>query len=220
MKPSQSLLVSALLLSGLAACQSDRLTLLNSPDAAEARRASPESLVRPAAPLGLNQRSVSSAESRRPVQPLARDVISDGELTERMAGSGGTAAYVKKNAQPVVGARPNPNTSPFSQSIVLSDGEVYTLVPNGAILHLPAQLQQYVVDKPVGSFLLWPSFLDRNEAWLAAQEVPLEMARGDAKAAARVMNALVDPQKVLVSVYRSNPISVLEEERSNPGGNR
>lgn len=219
MKPSQSLLVSTLLLSGLAACQSDRLTLLNSPDAAEARRGSPESLVRPAAPNRWNQRSVSSAESRRPVQPLARDVISDGELAERMAG-GGTAAYVKKNAQPVVGARPKPDTSPFTQSIVLSDGEVYTLVPHGAILNLPAQLQQYVVDKPVGSFLLWPSFLDRNEAWLAAQEVPLEMAKGDAKAAARVMNALVDPQKVLVSVYRSNPISVLEEERSNPGGNR
>lgn len=217
MKHSKSLLASSLLLLGFSACHTT--TKLNSPDAAEARRPSPESLVRQT-PNDLNQRSLSSSQSRRQVQPLARDVISDGELAERMAGSGGTAAYVKKKAQPVVGARPKPDTSPYTNSIVLSDGEMYTLVPNGAILHLPVQLQQYVVEKPVGNFLLWPSFLDRNEAWLAAQEVPLDMAKGDAKAAARVMNALVDPGKVLVSVYRSNPISVLEEERANPDRNR
>lgn len=116
--------------------------------------------------------------------------------------------------RPVGDARPNPDVSAYSNSIVLFDGDHHTVIPYGAVLNLPEKLRERVVAAPAGSFLLWPSFLKRNEQWLASREVPLEMARGDKEENSRIMRNLTGSPKLLVSVYRGNPISILEEERA------
>ncbi|HBJ85725.1 MAG TPA: hypothetical protein DDZ88_18000 [Verrucomicrobiales bacterium] len=129
--------------------------------------------------------------------------------------------FMPAKLKPVGDSRPNPDVSAYSNSIILFDGDNHTVVPHGAILNLPEKLRERVVAAPAGGFLLWPSFLKRNEQWLASREVPLEMAKGDKEASSTVMRNLADSPKLLVSVYRGNPISVLEEEAGQAGpGNR
>jgi hypothetical protein len=92
-------------------------------------------------------------------------------------------------------------------------------VPPGSILHLPSALQERVVGEPAGDFVLWPTFLKRNAAWLLAQEVPLEMARGDGRAAETVLKTLKTESRLVVAVYRGGAISILEAApaASKPG---
>lgn len=145
-------------------------------------------------------------------EPKARDVITDAKLGELMTQAPRMKDFMPVKTKPVGDARPNPDVSAYSNSIILFDGDNHTVVPYGAILNLPEKLREHVVSAPAGSFLLWPSFLKRNEQWLASREVPLEMARGDKEASSAVMRTLADSPKLLVSVYQGNPISVLEEQ--------
>ena len=52
--------------------------------------------------------------------------------------------------------------------------------------------------------------MKRNSAWLAAKEVPLEMAMGNAKLGRTILNTVGKDSRLLVSVYKSCPISILE----------
>jgi hypothetical protein len=116
-------------------------------------------------------------------------------------------------AQPMATPRPKPDHSPYSNSIILFDGQMHTVVPIGSVLNLPQRLRDRVIAAPQGDFTFWPDFLKRNQAWLAAKEVPLEMARGDAKAAAAILKDLAGDPRLLISVFRNCPITILEPPR-------
>lgn len=161
--------------------------------------------------LALLVAGVAGAQSAaQPPRPAARDRISDAALREQMAGSRPLRERLADKTKPVTAERPAPASSPYSQSIILFDGTAHTLVPQGAILHLPEALRGCIVDAPAGQFVLWTGFLKRNPAWLSAREVPLAMAQGDAPSSRRLLQELTSSQRVEVAVYRGNPISILE----------
>ncbi len=172
-----------------------------------------------ASPRGRARVAGETKRPQRDVSPesKARDVISDAKLSELMAEAPRMKDFMPAKLKPVGDSRPNPDVSAYSNSIILFDGDNHTVVPYGAILNLPEKLRERVVAAPAGGFLLWPSFLKRNELWLASREVPLEMAKGDKEAASAIIRNLTESPKLLVSVYRGNPISILEEEQVKPG---
>lgn len=132
---------------------------------------------------------------------------------------------LKLKAKPQFEGRPDVQNSLLTSSLFLSDGKHYTIIPVGSILALPNQYRNRVIPQPAGDLTFWPNFLKLNSSWLAAKEVPLQMAKGDTKAGEAIMRSLsLSPSsRVLVSVYKNCPISILEpapdsgtEEKSNP----
>lgn len=145
-------------------------------------------------------------------RPVPRQAVDEAALRQQMAGARRLGDLLKERQFEAVDPerRPQASTRLQDRSIILSDGQSFTLLPPGSILHLPADLRGRVVAKPAGDFLLWPAFLERHAGWLTAQEVPLAMARGDAKIAAQVLAPLATEKRLVVAVYRKGPISILE----------
>jgi hypothetical protein len=132
--------------------------------------------------------------------------------TEMKATASFDSQLLKLKAKPQFEGRPDVQSSLLTSSLFLSDGTHYTIIPVGSILALPNEYRSRVIPQPAGDFTFWPNFLKLNSSWLAAKEVPLEMAKGDGKAGEAVMRSLsLNPSsRVVVSVYRNNPISILE----------
>lgn len=166
-------------------------------------------LVLLAGTAGLSAQTSATPVMRRPVP---REVVNEQALRQQMAGARklGELLQERKLAPVDPQRRPQASTRLQDRSIILSDGQTFTLLPHGSILHLPAALRGRVAAKPAGDFLLWPAFLERHAEWLTAQEVPLAMASGDAKAAAAVLAPLAAEKRLVVAVYRKGPISILE----------
>lgn len=156
--------------------------------------------------------STASVRSPDPTAGAMHDVITEQALQKQVAGASKLDTALSARTSPVGEVRPTSGNSLLSSSIVLFDGEKFTLVPVGSILRLPQSHRQKVIAEPKGEFTFWPAFLERNASWLTAREVPLKMAKGDAKAAEAVLRETSADRRVVVSVYKSGPISILEPE--------
>lgn len=143
----------------------------------------------------------------------ARDSVTEKALREAAGQTTKLSALLEKLGQAKLRPRPSIKSalsSLISTSIILSDGEMFTLIPAGSILHLPETHRSRVVGEPQGNFTVWPNFLKRNADWLAAKEVPLSMARGDSEVAGALLRDVAGEKRVLVAVYKGGPIMVLE----------
>jgi hypothetical protein len=193
--------------------------ILNAADTIAPAKIAPDKSVELSNPAYTAENSVKSQQKSVP-SPAVRDVISDSKLSALMAASPKIKDFLSANTKPVGDDRPKPDESAFSRSIILYDGTNFTLIPEGSILTLPANLREHVVASPLGSFLLWPSFLKQNAKWLASREVTMEMALGDKEASAEILQSLKADTKLRVAVYRSNPISVMEKPDTTPGASK
>lgn len=140
----------------------------------------------------------------------ARDATSESSLLTAMSATRPLIDQLAGMKKPLTDVVPSTGNSLYTKSLILFDGEMHTLIPVGSVLHLPVNLRSRVISKPQGDFTFWPNFLKRNSSWLAGKEVPLKMAKGDAKLAAAVLRETSTSTRVLVSVYKQCPISVLE----------
>ncbi|MDA0813813.1 MAG: hypothetical protein O3C21_15660 [Verrucomicrobia bacterium] len=149
-----------------------------------------------------------------PRRSAVRDIITPQELRERRKAAPKLGELLKERAKPAPSQKPKPSAkdSLLARSIILFDGEKYTLIPKGSILHLPEAHRARIVAEPQGGFTVWRKFLKRNASWLAPKEVPLEMAQGDATSAQAILREIANDERVLVSVYKGGPIMVLEPE--------
>ena len=147
----------------------------------------------------------------------ARDATSEEALRKEVQGSARFDALMAAKARPLGETRPSIESSLWEHSLILFDGEKFTIVPEGSILHLPEAHLSKVIAKPGGDFLYWPNFLKRNATWLAAKEVPLAMSRGDAKLAQAVLKEVSTDKRVLVAVFKGGPIMILEPETASDG---
>jgi hypothetical protein len=105
-------------------------------------------------------------------------------------------------------ARPE-NPSIVKDSTILHDGTHWTLVPNGAVVHLPKAMKARVNAKPVGILLPWSEFLTKNPSWLGTEEVTFDQAAGTEALPAERAEAWKEQDKIVVAVHRNGPISVL-----------
>lgn len=113
--------------------------------------------------------------------------------------------------QPEAGTpAPKEETAPslIGSSTLLHDGDCWTLVPEGAVVHLPASLKSRVVARPVGTLLPWNEFAQRNKSWLGTVEVNFEQAAGNEELPARFKEIWTKQEKLIVATHRMGPISV------------
>jgi len=96
----------------------------------------------------------------------------------------------------------------IKQSEILNDGTHWTLVPKGAVLHVPAARAASVGAKPLGTLLSWNDFLVANRAWLSAEEITYDQAAGNQKLPVNRTDYWKKQDKVIVAVHQGGPISV------------
>jgi hypothetical protein len=143
--------------------------------------------------------------------PQMTDRITAEEIAARQKTTP-LAAIPKPHAtgQKTVVARPG-GQSLIEQSDVLNDGINWTLVPKGAVLHVPQPFASRVGSKPLGTLLTWPEFLKVNRSWLFTEEVVIEQAAGKRPIPPSRNEAWNKLGKVVVAVLRGGPISVRPE---------
>lgn len=104
----------------------------------------------------------------------------------------------------------------IKQSDILHDGSNWTIVPKGALLHVPAQMSARVGAKPLGTLLGWTEFLTANRAWIATEEVSFEQAAGKKPVADTKKEFWATQTKVVVAVHQGGPISVRTPQPAAP----
>jgi hypothetical protein len=98
--------------------------------------------------------------------------------------------------------------APVKTSDVLSDGRNWTLVPRGAVLHVPQALSNRVDAKPIGNLLSWNDFLTVNRGWLFTEEVTPEQAAGKASIPPSRTEVWRKVGKVIVAIHLGGPVSI------------
>lgn len=143
--------------------------------------------------------------------PKMTDRITPEEIAARQKAS----APLSVIPQPAAGAQGQVTTpagqSLIKQSEILNDGIHWTLVPKGAVLHIPPTFSDRVGAKPLGKLLTWTDFLTANRNWLFTEEVTFDHASGKKPFAASRQEAWGKGNKVVVAVLRGGPISVRTE---------
>lgn len=113
-------------------------------------------------------------------------------------------------------ARPN-NQSLIKQSTILHDGHNWTLIPNGAVVFLPAALKARVNAAPVGTLLPWLEFLAKNPGWITTTPVSFDQAVGNEPLTAEAVAFWAKQDKIVIAVHQSGPISVrVPDPNPNP----
>lgn len=166
--------------------------------------------------VGAHVRS-QEAGSGTGVKPkgAVQDAITDKDLKDQMAAAAKANAQKGPIGKPAVPTRAMAPVSILDRSHILGDGAHFTLVPKGAVLHVPPAHKSKVFEKPAGVFLSWPAFLKQNQSWLAAREVTMKMASGqDAKRIESLHRELASGTKVIVAVFKGNPICIMEQSAS------
>lgn len=120
---------------------------------------------------------------------------------------------VQPKAEEVKVARPV-NQSIVKESTILHDGRNWTMVPNGAVVHLPESMKSHVNVKPVGTLLPWNDFLAKNQSWITTNEVSFDQAAGNEELPAERALFWAKQDKIVVAVHQHGPISVRIEDKS------
>jgi len=148
-------------------------------------------------------------------QGATRDVIDEESLRALASKASQQAATHGSKTQPLDAPRPSTESSLLTSSILISDGDKFTIVPIGSVLHLPTNLRSRVIARPQGDILMWPDFLQKNTAWITAKEVPLPVSRGEMKAPAALIREFSNEVRIVVAVYHGCPITMLEPASNN-----
>ena len=142
--------------------------------------------------------------------PVMTDRITPEEISARQKTSPVAALQQQVAGAEAKVARPG-EQSLIQQSDILSDGNNWTLVPKGAVLHIPAALSNRVGAKPVGTLLSWIDFLTVNRGWLFTEEVTFDQAAGKTPIPPSRHDFWKKNGKVIVAVHLGGPISVRTE---------
>jgi hypothetical protein len=119
------------------------------------------------------------------------------------AGSEGTKAW-----------RPE---SLLARSDFLNFGSLATLVPKGAILHVPPALAARM-GRPEGTTIVtWAEFYAANRGWIVTYEVTRAQASGQTPIPGQVLNGMKQGQYLVVATMQAGPISVLPPKQAAGG---
>jgi hypothetical protein len=105
-------------------------------------------------------------------------------------------------------ALPEPQ-SIVERSDILHYGDMITLVPKRAVIHLPDGLRG-VRGKVLGKRLVnWPEFYRANRSWIDTVEVTRAQAEGREPLSEELIKSFQKRTKAVVAVLQGGPISVL-----------
>lgn len=95
------------------------------------------------------------------------------------------------------------------RSDILNHRGLATLLPKGALLHLPESLSARNGLGDGGSAVVnWPDFFRRNSQWIHPLKVRLGQALGDEPIDQALIARIAKTGKVVVAIYFDQPISV------------
>ncbi|NNC90581.1 MAG: hypothetical protein HKN82_19160 [Akkermansiaceae bacterium] len=110
-------------------------------------------------------------------------------------------AQTRKLVQP-----PKYNITANSDFIVF--GEASTLVPKGAILHVPNRFRANIDRAPRSGLKIWNQFLSTNRGRLMPLEITRDQALGVAPIEKERLEAACRTGRIVVAVMHGNPTSV------------
>lgn len=93
-----------------------------------------------------------------------------------------------------------------AHSIVLHDGTNWTIVPQGALIHVPKTLQTRIADRRIGNLMSWKEFLAANREWLGAESVSIRQAEGTDALSERRLEYFSHQGRMIVAVHSGAPI--------------
>lgn len=95
---------------------------------------------------------------------------------------------------------------------VIDMSGIHTVVPKGAVLHVPPKLIGMIVKKPKGNLMRWTEFLDKYSKYITIHVVTWETAKGDDPITEEERKVFVEEGKIVVAVFKNkkHPITVLE----------
>ncbi|MEM1085687.1 MAG: hypothetical protein AAGI48_16385 [Verrucomicrobiota bacterium] len=141
-----------------------------------------------------------------------KDRVTGEELSaRRMANASPVSTLAQPTAEEQRVNRPS-QQSIINQSVILTDGNNWTLVPRGAVLHLPEAHKAKIGGRPVGNLLPWKQFIAVNRAWISAEEITLRQAEGVHKLDERRVAFWPKQDKIIVATHLGGPISVTPPE--------
>ena len=141
--------------------------------------------------------------------PAMTDRITPEEIAARQKAPSPLASIPQPAAVPAEAPVAHPGEqSLIKQSDILNDGMNWTIVPKGAVLHIPPAFATRVGAKPIGKLLPWVEFLTVNRNWLFTEEVTFDIAAGKKPILPSRLEAWQKVNKVIVAVHQGGPISV------------
>lgn len=126
-------------------------------------------------------------------------------------------SYSTRSVKPVSSADredPTRRSSLRTRSAVLSFGEFWTMVPKGAVLHIPSSLASRVNVEPQGTLISWSDFMARNRGWLRVHPVEMAQARGESPVSEESLEAINNSSQVVIATFQNGPISVSSKSLS------
>jgi hypothetical protein len=104
----------------------------------------------------------------------------------------------------------------LSHSDILVFGNDFTILPRGAVLHVPKKLAAHRADQVTGRLLPWTDFVARYRGVVTYLEVTLEQASGKKAIEPAVWRAATETGRIVVAVLNHHPISVVSGNDSKP----
>jgi len=151
-------------------------------------------------------------------QAQMTDRITPEQMAERQTATSPFAELKKQeqaNQKEANVVRPG-EESIIKQSEILHDGTNWTMVPKGAVLHVPAQMKPRVGTKPLGNLMSWSDFLIANRGWITTEEVSYDQAAGKRPLPEAKVEFWKNQTSVIVATYQGGPISVKRIEPATP----
>jgi hypothetical protein len=97
----------------------------------------------------------------------------------------------------------------LKSSDILCFGDLATLVPKQAILHLPPNLADRLKFHQGAKIVSWSDFYAVNRGWIDTVEVERPQAEGNVALAAEVAKRIPKSANLVVATFKGGPISVL-----------
>lgn len=144
-------------------------------------------------------------------------------LLERQGKARESRAEAQKDQVSVVKAervKKDPKSaSLIKRSAIISSGRNWTIVPRGAVLHVPDQYKSRVNGERKGKLVPWKTFYSQNIGWIHTHAVSMEQARGEKPMNPKQVETYRNLSRVVVSICHGGPISVIEppEEEGEDG---
>ncbi|MBK1880846.1 hypothetical protein JIN85_00385 [Luteolibacter pohnpeiensis] len=147
-----------------------------------------------------------------PVQP-AKTVtkVTEQELAQRLLQT--EMRDLQKKSKSADSSDPSEGSRPknlLDRSTILCFGGMATLVPKGAVLHIPASIADRIGMQDGAKIVTWREFQIANRGWIVTQEVTMAQAEGKEPLAANVANRLGKEINMVVATYQGGPISMLK----------
>lgn len=97
----------------------------------------------------------------------------------------------------------------LARSEVIKRGNVATLVPKRAVLHVPADLRGVLGMPESPQLINWAEFFLQNRSWIRTVEVTRNQAEGGEPLSEELIKSFEDCRQLVVATYQTGPISVL-----------